>query len=75
MPAAVALQMATIRAAEVLGVDDQGVITSGQRADLVAVPGNPVEDIDAVLDVAFVMKDGVVHKRPGDAPQPVATRP
>jgi len=65
IPAAVALQMATVRAAEVLGVDDQGVIESGQRADIVAVPGNPVQDIDAVLDVAFVMKDGVVYKQPG----------
>jgi len=67
IPAATALQMATIRAAEVLGVDDQGVIATGQRADIVAVPGNPVEDIEAVLDVAFVMKDGVIHKQPGDA--------
>ena len=67
IPAAVALQMATIRAAEVLGVDDQGVIETGQRADIVAVPGNPVEDIDAVLNVAFVMKDGVVYKQPGES--------
>ncbi|GAB2620992.1 metal-dependent hydrolase family protein [Novilysobacter erysipheiresistens] len=67
IPAAVALQMATIRAAEVLGVDDQGVIETGQRADIVAVPGNPVQDIDAVLDVAFVMKDGVVYKQPGES--------
>ncbi|MGH8085053.1 MAG: amidohydrolase family protein [Lysobacter sp.] len=68
VPAAVALQMATIRAAEVLGVDDQGVIETGQRADIVAVPGNPVQDIDALLDVAFVMKDGVVYKQPDSAP-------
>jgi imidazolonepropionase-like amidohydrolase len=67
IPAAVALQMATIRAAEVLGVDDQGVIAPGQRADIVAVPGNPVEDITTVLDVAFVMKDGVVYRLPEDA--------
>lgn len=65
VPAGVALQMATIRAAEVLGVDDQGVIATGQRADIVAVKGNPVEDISRVLDVAFVMKDGVVYKQPG----------
>ncbi|MGY0798114.1 amidohydrolase family protein [Lysobacter sp. A286] len=68
IPAAVALQMATIRAAEVLGVDDQGVIATGQRADIVAVKGNPVEDINRVLDVAFVMKDGVVYKQPDAAP-------
>ncbi len=64
VPAAVALQMATIRAAEVLGVDDQGVIADGKRADIVAVQGNPVEDINRVLDVAFVMKDGVIYKQP-----------
>ncbi len=64
VPAAVALQMATIRAAEVLGVDDQGVIAGGKRADIVAVRGNPVEDINRVMDVAFVMKDGVIYKQP-----------
>lgn len=63
IPAAVALQAATIRAAEVLGVDDQGVIEAGKRADIVAVPGNPVEDINAVLKVDFVMKDGQVYKQ------------
>ncbi len=62
IPAPVALQAATIRAAEVLGVDDQGVIEAGKRADIVAVPGNPVQDINAVMKVAFVMKDGVVYK-------------
>ena len=66
VPAAKALQMATIDAARVLGVDDQGVIAPGQRADIVAVPGNPVEDISAVLDVGFVMKDGVVYRKPGE---------
>ncbi|MBF6022876.1 metal-dependent hydrolase family protein [Lysobacter niastensis] len=64
IPAAVALQAATIRAAEVLGVDDQGVIEAGKRADIVAVPGNPIEDIGAVLKVDFVMKDGVMYRQP-----------
>ena len=59
-----ALQAATIRAAEVLGVDDQGVIEVGKRADIVAVPGNPVEDINAVMKVDFVMKDGKVYLQP-----------
>ncbi|MGJ7903712.1 amidohydrolase family protein [Lysobacter sp. 1R34A] len=63
IPAAVALQAATIRAAEVLGVDDQGVIEAGKRADIVAVPGNPLEDINAVMKVDFVMKDGQVFKQ------------
>jgi len=69
MPAAYALQAATIRAAEVLGVDDQGVIEAGKRADIVAVPGNPVDDINAVLKADFVMKDGQIYRRPTlDAP-------
>ena len=67
IPAAVALQAATIRAAEVLGVTDQGVIEAGQRADIVAMPGNPLADIGAVLGVDFVMKDGAVYSQPGRA--------
>ena len=50
-------------------VNDQGVIEAGKRADIVAVPGNPVDDINAVLKVDFVMKDGQVYGRPTlDAP-------
>ena len=64
IPAAYALQSATVYAAEVLGVDDQGVIEPGKRADIVAVPGDPLQDIGVVLDVAFVMKDGVVYRQP-----------
>jgi imidazolonepropionase-like amidohydrolase len=64
IPAAVALQAATIRAAEVLGVGDQGTIEASKRADIVAVSGDPVADINAVLKVGFVMKDGVVFKQP-----------
>ena len=66
MPAAVALQAATIRAAEVLGVDDQGVIETGKRADIVAVPGDPLADIAQVMKVDFVMKDGTVYRQPDD---------
>ena len=62
MPAAEALQAATVDAARVLGVDDQGVIEAGKRADIIAMPGNPVDDIRAVLGVAFVMTDGQVFK-------------
>ncbi|QDH69505.1 metal-dependent hydrolase family protein [Marilutibacter alkalisoli] len=64
IPAAVALQAATIRAAEVLGVDDQGVLAPGKRADVIAMPGNPLEDINVVMDVDFVMKDGAIYRRP-----------
>jgi imidazolonepropionase-like amidohydrolase len=64
IPAAYALQSATIRAAEVLGVEDQGVVEAGKRADIVAMPGDPLADINAVLGVDFVMKDGVVYRSP-----------
>lgn len=64
IPAAYALQAATIRAAEVLGVDDQGVVEAGKRADIVAMPGDPLADINAVLKVDFVMKDGAVYRAP-----------
>jgi imidazolonepropionase-like amidohydrolase len=61
MPANEALQAATFRAAQVLGVTDIGQIEPGFRADIVAVPGNPLEDITRTRKVAFVMKDGVVY--------------
>ena len=64
IPAAYALQSATIRAAEVLGVDDQGVVEPGKRADLIAMPGDPLADINAVMGVDFVMKDGMVYREP-----------
>jgi imidazolonepropionase-like amidohydrolase len=62
IPATYALQSATVHAAEVLGVDDQGTIEPGKRADIVAMPGDPLTDISVVMNVDFVMKDGVVHK-------------
>lgn len=64
MPPAYALQAATFFAAQVLGVDDQGTIEPGKRADIIAMPGNPIDDIEAVLTVSFVMKDGTVYKVP-----------
>ncbi|WP_202844091.1 metal-dependent hydrolase family protein [Luteimonas saliphila] len=64
IPAAYALQSATLHAAQVLGLDDQGVIEEGRRADIIALPGDPVADIEAVLGVDFVMKDGVVYRTP-----------
>ncbi|MBN8262738.1 MAG: amidohydrolase family protein [Xanthomonadales bacterium] len=64
IPAAYALQAATIHAAEVLGVDDQGVVEPGKRADIIAMPGDPVADIANTTKVDFVMKDGVVYREP-----------
>ncbi len=45
--------------------DTRGPIRVGLVADLIAVDGNPLEDIDALRQVRFVMKDGVVFKRDG----------
>jgi imidazolonepropionase-like amidohydrolase len=64
IPASYALQAATVHAASVLGVDDQGVIETGKRADIIAMPGDPVAEIGNVMKVDFVMKDGVVYRQP-----------
>ena len=60
MPANVALQSATYNAAEVLGAPDLGQLAPGFHADVVAVPGNPVDDVALMTTVGFVMKDGAV---------------
>jgi imidazolonepropionase-like amidohydrolase len=68
MPAVVALQAATIHAAELLKRDrDLGSLTRGKLADLIAVPGDPLMDMSLLKHVAFVMKDGIVYKRNGIA--------
>ncbi len=55
------LQAGTRNAAELLGVlDEVGTIETGKVADLVAVPGNPLEDIEVVTRPAFVMHQGRV---------------
>jgi len=59
-----ALRTATIDAADLLGVDDRGRIGPGLLADLVAVDGNPLEDIRTVENVRFVMKGGEVFLAP-----------
>jgi imidazolonepropionase-like amidohydrolase len=58
------LKAATSVAAELLQRADLGVIGSGKLADIVAMPGNPLEDIAATAHVDFVMKDGVVFRDP-----------
>ena len=46
-------------------VDDRGRLVPGLLADIIAVPGDPTEDITVTEDVRFVMKGGVVYKLPG----------
>lgn len=57
-----ALRTATIYAADLLDVDDRGRIAEGLLADLVAVPGNPLDDVSVTEDVVFVMLGGRVIK-------------
>ena len=65
MPANEALQSATRNAAQLLGRwDELGSLEPGKLADLVAVPGNPLDDIALMKQVDFVMKDGVVYRKP-----------
>ena len=60
-----AIVSATRSAAEMLDMSDRvGTLETGKLADVVAVPGNPLNDITAMQRVAFVMKDGVIYKRP-----------
>jgi len=60
-----AIQSGTRVAAELLGMSDQiGTLEPGKLADIVAVPGNPLQDITALERVGFVMKNGEVYKRP-----------
>ena len=58
-----AIQSATSRAAELLGMSPQiGRVAPGAYADLIAVAGDPLQDVAALKKVDFVMKDGVVFK-------------
>jgi len=64
MPPMFVLQAATTHAAELLKKSkDLGSVEAGKFADVIAVDGNPLEDITRMQHVSFVMKEGVVHKR------------
>jgi imidazolonepropionase-like amidohydrolase len=64
MTPADAIRTATVNATDLLGVSDRGKIAPGLLADLVAVSGNPLENIRMLEDVRFVMKGGQIYKRP-----------
>jgi imidazolonepropionase-like amidohydrolase len=55
-----AIRTATLSAADLLGVTDRGQIATGKLADLIAVKGNPLEDVRVLQQVPWVMKGGVV---------------
>jgi imidazolonepropionase-like amidohydrolase len=60
------VQSSTIVAAELMGWEDRvGSVESGKLADIIAVQGDALEDVDRLTDVAFVMKGGQVVKAPG----------
>ena len=59
-----AIQAATIGNADLFGIkEERGSIAVGKRADIIAVDGNPMENIRVLERVDFVMKDGVIYKQ------------
>jgi imidazolonepropionase-like amidohydrolase len=63
MPAIEAILTATRNAADLLGASDRvGSIQKGRFADIIAVDGDPLRNIEEMRRVRFVMKGGVVHK-------------
>jgi imidazolonepropionase-like amidohydrolase len=59
-----ALQAGTLNGAKLLGWQNQiGALKPGYDADIIAVPGDPLQDIAALQKVSFVMKNGVVYRK------------
>ena len=74
MPAAFVLQAATTHAAELLKkTKDLGTVETGKLADVIAVDGDPLANIELMQHVSFVMKDGAVYKEDGKAVEVAAT--
>ncbi len=68
-----AIRSATVVNAELFGTPDRGRIEAGLLADLIAVEGDPLENIALLEDVRFVMKGGVVYKQPASRPGAAAS--
>jgi imidazolonepropionase-like amidohydrolase len=67
MPTMVAIQAATSLAARHMGWDDRvGSLEPGLFGDIVAVRGDPLQDITRLQDVAVVIKGGLVFKLPAE---------
>jgi imidazolonepropionase-like amidohydrolase len=64
IPPKALLQALTINAARLLGVErERGLLRKGMAADIIAMSGNPLEDVRTLKKVSFVMKNGAVLKR------------
>jgi imidazolonepropionase-like amidohydrolase len=60
-----ALQAGLVNGAKLLGWQNEvGALKAGYWADIIAVPGNPVNDISVLTRVSFVMKGGIVYRKP-----------
>ena len=58
-----ALEAATVNAADLLGLADEiGSLEPGKRADIIAIDGDPLQDVTVLTDVDFVMRDGRVYR-------------
>lgn len=65
MPPMKAIQSATLEGARLLRVEEKlGTLEATKLADVIAVQGNPLDDISAMRNVVFVMKEGEVFKQP-----------
>lgn len=62
MPVIETLRSATITNASLLGIDNLGQIKEGYIADIVAVNENPLQNVDTLEEVVFVMKEGEIYK-------------
>ncbi len=59
-----AIETATVNAADLMDLSDEiGTLEAGKFADLIAVDGNPLDDITELEDVGFVMRNGVTYKQ------------
>ena len=69
-----ALKSATANDAELIGISQKlGTLEKGKLADLIAMPGDPTQDITATERVSFVMKEGKVIRNGPATPPPAKT--
>ena len=59
-----AIRAATLVSQDLIGVNDRARIKPGLLADIIAVPGNPLDDIEVTQNVRFVLKGGRIYKQP-----------